>query len=252
MFSIHFSYTVFISRHLHDFFTIFTHFTLFTSYTIHTFSTFYHCLHLAISIHTFYTILYHFTPFSHPFTLFTPFHTHSYSSYTQFTQLILRTPIFLFKTQYIILCWKNVINISYFIPCLIKMSMLPIVWVQNIHTVRPPHDFYVHEYIWSWTSSVLCGAYSVNRILHVHPPRISYYHIDNNWINRFLINTDGTFSSSLQQPLDTLLSNTDYSFSNEQPLSIKDDIVTPFDGDKWPMTRDNSVVLITEVYLGLY
>ncbi len=60
------------------------------------------------------------------------------------------------------------------------------------------------------------------------------------------------FSSSLQHLLDTLLSNTDYSFSNEQPLSIKDDIVTPFDGDNWPMTRDNSVAPITEMYLGPY
>ncbi len=45
-----------------------------------------------------------------------------------------------------------------------------------------------------------------------------------------------SFCSSLQHLLDTQLNNSDYSSPNEQPLSIKDDIVTPFDGDNWPMT----------------
>ena len=102
-FSIHFSYTVFISQHFHDFFTIFTHFTLFTLCKIHTF------LPLGTNINI-------------------PIQNSIYHT-----------------------CWKNVINISYFMPCLIKMSMLPFIWIKNIYTVRSPHDLYVHEYIWSWT-----------------------------------------------------------------------------------------------------
>ncbi len=66
-------------------------------------------------------------------------------------------------------------------------------------------------------------------------------------------NTDGTYCSSLQQFLDTFLSNTDYPyFPAEQSLSIKDDIVTAFDGENWPTMRGKPMVPIIEVCLGPY